>query len=127
MKRHSIFPRENWQKKVEQLGFTYHTLDGVTYWDESVYYEFNRAQADKIEQSTNELYQLSLQAVDHVVRNGLYDLFLIPDQFKNKIEESWRKREPSVYGRFDLVWDGDAKSSPKMLEFNADTPTSLFE
>ena len=103
MKRHSILPRENWQLKVEQLGFSYHTLDGVKYWDESAYYEFNRAQADKIEQNTNELYQLCLQAVDQVVRNGLYDLFLIPDQFKNKVEESWRNREPSVYGRFDLV------------------------
>jgi glutathionylspermidine synthase len=127
MKRHSILAREDWQKKVEQLGFSYHTLDGVTYWDESVYYEFNRGQADKIEQCTNELYQLCLKAVDHVVRHGLYDLFLIPDRFKNKVEESWRKQEPSVYGRFDLAWDGDAKSSPKMLEFNADTPTSLFE
>ena len=127
MKRHIILPRENWRAKVEQIGFSYHTLDGVTYWDESVYYEFNRSQADKIEASTNELYQLCLQAVDHVIKNGLYDLFLIPDPFKNKIEESWRKRDPSVYGRFDLVWDGNETTSPKMLEFNADTPTSLFE
>src|SRR4051812_30820357 len=103
MKRHSIQPRENWRAKVEQIGFSYHTLDGITYWDESAYYELNRAQADKIERDTNELYQLCLKAVDHVVRNGLYDLFLIPDVFKNKIEESWAKRESSVYGRFDLV------------------------
>jgi glutathionylspermidine synthase len=127
MKRHIISPRESWRTKVEQLGFSYHTLDGVTYWDESVYYEFNRAQADRIEQSSNELYQLCLQAVDHVVRNGLSDLFLIPDEFKNKIEASWKNREPSVYGRFDLVWDGNQNTFPKMLEFNADTPTSLFE
>jgi glutathionylspermidine synthase len=127
MKRHVILPRDNWRAKVEQIGFSYHTLDGVTYWDESAYYEFNHAQADIIEKSTRELYQLCLQAVDHVVRNALYDLFLIPDQFKNKIEESWKTREPSVYGRFDLAWNGDEKTHPKMLEFNADTPTSLFE
>jgi len=126
MIRHSILPRDNWKTKVEQIGFSYHTLDGVTYWDESVYYEFTRTEADKIEQSTDELYQLCLQAVDHVVRNGLYDLFLIPDRFRNKIEESWMKHEPSVYGRFDLAWDGKS-FAPKMLEFNADTPTSLFE
>ena len=127
MKRVNIQPRENWRAKVEQIGFNFHTLDGVTYWDESVYYEFNRKQADRIEESTNELYQLCLEAIDHVIKNGLYDLFLIPDRFKNKIEESWKKNEPSVYGRFDLVWDGSETSSPKMLEFNADTPTSLFE
>src|SRR5690349_611923 len=112
MKRKIIQPRVDWKTKVEQLGFSYHTLDGVTYWDESIYYSFVRNEADKIEQTTNELYQLCLQAVDHVVRNGLYELFLIPDKFKNKIEESWRNSEPSVYGRFDLVWDGNSNSSP---------------
>lgn len=127
MKRHSINPRDNWRHKVEQIGFSFHTLDGITYWDESAYYEFSRSEADKIEQSTNEIYQMCLHAVDHIVKNGLYDLFFIPDQFKDKIESSWKNREPSVYGRFDLVWDGREKSSPKMLEFNADTPTSLFE
>lgn len=127
MKRFQIQPRENWHTKVEQLGFTYHTLDGVTYWDESVYYEFNRSEADSIEQSANELYQLCLKAVDHVIQNKLYDRFLIPNELISKIETSWKNREPSVYGRFDLVWDGSENTSPKMLEFNADTPTSLFE
>jgi glutathionylspermidine synthase len=127
MKRNQIPVRENWRTKVEQLGFSYHTLDGVTYWDESVYYEFTRSQTDKIEQSTNELYQLCLQAVDHVIHYQFYDRFLIPDEFISKVETSWKNREPSVYGRFDLVWDGNESTSPKMLEFNADTPTSLFE
>ena len=127
MQRHQIPMRENWRAKVEQLGFTYHTLDGATYWDESAYYEFNRSEADKIEQSTNELYQLCLQAVDHVIQHRWYDRFFIPDEFICKIETSWKNREPSVYGRFDLVWDGTENTSPKMLEFNADTPTSLFE
>lgn len=127
MKRHLIPSRSNWRAKVEQIGFSYHTLEGVTYWDESVYYEFDRDEAGVLEKSTHELYQLCLQAVDHVIRNGLYDLFLIPDRFKIKIEESWKKQEPSIYGRFDLAWGGDSKSQPKMLEFNADTPTSLFE
>ncbi|HTH55539.1 MAG TPA: glutathionylspermidine synthase family protein [Cyclobacteriaceae bacterium] len=127
MKRHSIPSRHNWRTRVEQIGFSYHTLDGVTYWDETVYYEFSRPQTDVVETSTRELYQLCLQAVDHVVRHGLYDLFLIPDRFKNKIEDSWQRQDPSIYGRFDLVWNGDNNSLPKMLEFNADTPTSLFE
>jgi len=127
MNRHQIIARENWRTKVEQLGFTYHTLDGVTYWDESAYYEFNRSEADKIEQSTNELYQLCLRGVDHVIQHQLYDRLFIPDEFISKIETSWENREPPVYGRFDLVWDGTENASPKMLEFNADTPTSLFE
>ncbi len=127
MQRHRISARENWRAKVEQLGFTYHTLDGVTYWDESVYYEFTRTEAETIERSTGEIYQCCLNAVDHVVQHQLYGRFGIPEEFISKIETSWKNREPSVYGRFDLVWDGHQNSSPKMLEFNADTPTSLFE
>jgi len=127
MYRHQISARENWRAKVEQLGFTYHTLDGVIYWEESVYYEFNRKEADKIEQSTNDLYQLCLKAVDHVILNKMYDRFSIAEEFISAVEASWRIKQPSVYGRFDLVWDGTENVSPKMLEFNADTPTSLFE
>jgi glutathionylspermidine synthase len=41
------------------------------------------------------------------------------------IERSWEKDEPSIYGRFDLAYDGH--SPPKMLEYNADTPTALLE
>jgi glutathionylspermidine synthase len=127
MQRHQIAVRENWRVKVEQLGFSYHTLDNVKYWDESVYYEFTRGGAEKIESSTNEIYGLCLKAVDHVIQHQLYDRFCIPSMFVQTIERSWRTKEPSVYGRFDLAWDGSEKTVPKMLEFNADTPTSLFE
>jgi glutathionylspermidine synthase len=30
-----------------------------------------------------------------------------------------------LYGRFDLAYRGDGP--PKLLEYNADTPTALFE
>jgi len=41
---------------------------------------------------------------------------------------SWEHRHdkcPSVYGRFDLSYNGT--EPPKLLEFNADTPTTLIE
>lgn len=38
---------------------------------------------------------------------------------------SWERQEPSLYGRMDLHWDGTG--APKLLEYNADTATSLFE
>jgi glutathionylspermidine synthase len=41
------------------------------------------------------------------------------------IKNSWEREDLSLYGRFDLVYDG--KSAPKMYEYNADTPTSLLE
>ncbi len=34
--------------------------------------------------------------------------------------------DPSLYGRMDFVWCG-ADAPLKLLEYNADTPTSLYE
>lgn len=127
MKRNKIIVRENWKSKVEELGFNYHTLDGATYWDESAFYEFNYKQISILEKTTNELYKLCLKAVDHVIKNNLYDEFLIPEKFIGLIKKSWEKETPSIYGRYDISWNGNEKQSPKMLEFNADTPTSLYE
>jgi glutathionylspermidine synthase len=124
MIRTSLTPRAGWQQQFESLGFSYHSIDGL-YWDERYAYCFNSEQIDVLEQATLDLHQMSLQAVDHVVRHGMQDRFAIPAQFWSLVEESWREKEFSLYGRFDLSWDGSG--APKMLEYNADTPTGLVE
>ncbi len=123
MQRKTITPRPDWQAKVENLGFGYHTMDG-TYWDESAYYEFTAAEIDTIETATNELWEMCLEAVEHVISKKKYDLFHIPKWIVPHIERTWNDDAPSVYGRFDFSFKDGV---PKMLEFNADTPTSLFE
>lgn len=50
----------------------------------------------------------------------------ISEWFIPSIEESWKLKEPDIYGRFDLVYQSP-EQPPKMLEYNADTPTSLLE
>jgi glutathionylspermidine synthase len=123
MKRITMQPRPDWQQKVENLGFGYHTMDG-TYWDESAYYQFTMADIERIETATNELWQMCLEAVEHVVSTKKYDLFHIPQWFIPHIERTWENDAPAIYGRFDFSFQNGV---PKMLEFNADTPTSLFE
>ena len=123
MNRITTTPRENWQEKLEKLGFGFHSLDDA-YWDESAYYEFHRAETDLIEKATAELWQMYLAAVEHVISRNLFFKFHIPEWFRKSIIDSWEKDFPSIYGRFDLGFDGQ---QVKLLEFNADTPTSLFE
>ncbi|MBA1914380.1 glutathionylspermidine synthase family protein, partial [Escherichia coli] len=41
------------------------------------------------------------------------------------IATSWRRKDPSLYGRLDLKYSGSGPA--KLLEYNADTPTSIFE
>ncbi len=123
MKRIITTPRANWQQKVEELGFGFHTLDS-TYWDESVFYEFSMQEIDVLEKASNELWEICLEAVQHIIDKKLYAQFHIPDWFIPHIEKTWNEDAPAIYGRFDFSM---RKGVPKLLEFNADTPTSLFE
>ena len=57
---------------------------------------------------------------------GLNDPLGIPDgAWRDRRSDPGRRGEPSLYGRLDLRWDGTGP--PKLLEYNADTPTALFE
>jgi glutathionylspermidine synthase len=123
MERQAITPRNNWQAAVEQLGFGFHTTD-IPYWQEDAYYEFSLSEILKIEQATNELWGMCLEAVQHVIDHKLYPLFAIPPNAVPLIEKSWNDDAPAIYGRFDFGYDG---KNLKLFEFNADTPTSLFE
>jgi glutathionylspermidine synthase len=125
MKRHAIQPRADWKRKVEQLGLLFHKNEEGDYWDDSSYYELNEQEVDVLEEATNTLHQMCLEAADYVVRNQLFHLFSIPPKAAQWVEESWHAREPSIYGRFDLSFNGI--DPPKLLEYNADTPTSLIE
>ena len=123
MQRISIPPRNNWQTAVEQLGFGFHTAN-TPYWDESAYYEFSLAEIDLIEKASAKLWEHCLGAVEHVISQRLYSRFSIPENFIPYIEKTWEEDHPAIYGRFDLCYrDGQVK----LLEFNADTPTSLYE
>lgn len=117
--------RENWQERVEDIGFYYYEIDGSPYWDESVYYEFTSGQIDELEEVTEDLYGKCKKLVDYVFQNDLGERMGIPGPFFEYARDSWRNGEPTIYGRFDFWWDG--LSDPKLLEFNADTPTALFE
>ncbi len=126
MKRKLITPRRNWQAEVEQYGLTYHThADGRPYWNEAAYYEFNARQIDALEKATNDLQAMCLAAGQHIIDQNLFARMGIPAHAVPLIKSTWESEPPAIYGRFDLAYDG--LNPPKMLEYNADTPTSLLE
>jgi glutathionylspermidine synthase len=124
MKRLESAPRDGWAKIVEKQGFHFHSTPAV-YWDESAYYELTSRQVDVLEAATNQLHQMSLAAVDHVIAHDMFDVFQIPRSCVSYVIDSWNNEEPTIYGRFDLSYDG--ANPPRLLEYNADTPTSLLE
>jgi glutathionylspermidine synthase len=124
MERKSIAPRQNWQKKVEELGLLFHTQERP-YWDESAYYELTGREVSDLEKATNDLHALCLDAVQHVIDKNRFAELAIPQEAIPFIRQAWEEEPPSIYGRFDLAYDG--KAPPKLLEYNADTPTALLE
>jgi len=125
MQRIASPPRPDWRKKVEAAGVTWHTGEHHAYWNESAFYEFTAEEVDLLESATNELEEMTRNAARHLIDNRLYSKMGIPEFAVPLIERSWRAEPPSLYGRFDLMYDGC--HLPKLLEYNADTPTSLLE
>ncbi|MGW6687599.1 glutathionylspermidine synthase family protein [Streptomyces sp. NPDC054961] len=134
MKRHTIEPRPDWQKTVEEQGLIYpltrYPDDSLRpYWDESAYYSFSLPEVEALENVVEELHAMCLAAAEHIVAHDRFaDLGITDPKLAGLIAESWRRRaeQPSLYGRFDLNYDGGGGPA-KMLEYNADTPTSLVE
>ena len=125
MKRIRTTPRSNWQQTVESQGFHFHSIDEQPYWDESVYYQFSSNEIDAIEAATYGLNEMCLKAVQHVIDSNRLDEFQIPRALHDWVKESWDRDEITIVGRFDLAYDG--VRPPRLLEYNADTPTSLLE
>ena len=124
MRRETIEPRSDWRGRCAEVGFSWHSMGGV-YWDESACYAFDEAQIDYLESVTSELHAMCLRAAAEVVAARSFAQFAIPEAFRDLVAKSWRSAEPTLYGRFDLSWDG--RGDPKLLEYNADTPTALLE
>lgn len=127
MLRRDIAERENWHELAQEYGFSFHTIDGQAYWDETAYYQFTLEQIENdIEDPTQELHEMCLHVVDKVVQSeALLTDFCIPAAFHEAVCHSWQAKSPSLYSRLDLAYDGSGPA--KLLENNADTPTSLYE
>lgn len=120
--------RDNWEKHAEDLGFKFHTMYGEPYWNEGVYYQFSLKQIEKeIEDVTNELHLLSLVAAEEIINSEqLLEKLQIPNMFWDKIKDSFYSDTLNhLYGRYDLIYDG--VNPAKMIEYNSDTPTSIYE
>jgi len=123
MRRLPITPRANLDGRAKELGFGFYE----NYWEESAYYSFSLEEIERdIETPTQDLAALCLRLADHIIKDdALLRRLAIPQHAWKLIRASWSAKEPSLYGRFDLAYSGEGPC--KLLEYNADTPTSLYE
>ena len=118
-------PRPDWQQRVESTGLTWYGTEGTPYWTEDRNLLLTLKAAEVMEDAATELHAMCLDACDEIVRRGWWDRLAIPDAAAALADASWAAGDISLYGRFDLAWTG--QGTPKLLEYNADTPTSLLE
>ncbi len=128
MRRIACTPREGWRDKLAALGLDL-APNISPYWNEEAAYVFSEDEIETLYAATAEIERLVLEAVDHVVTRGRCAELDIAPALADLAAASWQADERSLYGRYDLRYAGgtDAASAPKLLEYNADTPTALFE
>ena len=127
MERRAVRPRENWQQVAAEHGFTFHTPDGERYWDETHAYRFTLREIEKdLEDPAEELEQMCFEVVERAVADEeVLRRLAVPETFWGYVAGSWQGRERNLYGRMDFRYDGNGPA--KLYEYNADTPTSLYE
>ena len=127
MKRIEIEERTDWKQQAESLGFNFHTLYGASYWDETACYRFDMRQIeDDIEDPSAEIEYMCFGVVERAVNSEeIMTKLGIPRAFWDYVKASWENQEKNLYGRLDFSYDGVRPA--KLLEYNADTPTALYE
>lgn len=126
IRRHSIQPRPNWEKIVSESGLTFHTFEGKPYWYESAYYDIPNSLVSALYEAAESAHQLCLHVVDEIVANERWAECGLPPDVGEAVCESWRRQKSQyLYGRFDFLLTKSGEI--KLLEYNADTPTSLLE
>lgn len=112
---------------LESIGFVWHTDEDNTSYVADEIVEITPDEAEAYYEATNELYDMFCEAGEYVVENDLFHELNIPFNLVEIIKESWENDVHwHLYSRFDLAGGIDGKPI-KLIEFNADTPTSLFE
>ncbi len=112
---------------LEELGFTWHTDSDKSSYIANELVVLSEAEAEAYYEATNELYDMFVEAGDYIVENNLFHEVGIPFNLVDLVKQSWQSDVHwHLYGRFDLAGGIDGKPI-KLLEFNADTPTALFE
>ena len=112
----------------KSIDFSWHTdEDDNTPYIVDELIEVSEIEATAYADAANELYDMFVEAGDYIIKNNLFHEIGIPFNLVELIKESWESDVHwHLYGRFDLAGGIDGKPI-KLLEFNADTPTALYE
>lgn len=134
-------PRYNETKRVKDQGLVYCDTvlpDGSvrSYWAPDRHYVLTEEDDRALRTASAEIFEMCIEAGDYLLAHPeLMKRMGIPEWAFKQIARTWGIEDPaygSVYARFDLCFGGvdhpnPAYRTPRLYEFNADTPTGLVE
>lgn len=126
MKRELVAPREDWLRRLADIDYYIaNHPDGRPFWREDACYVLREAEVELLHEAAAAVQHMIDSAVARVFEEGRVKRLGLPPAAEALAIESWRATQPSLYGRFDFIWG--ANGQPVLLEYNADTPTALYE
>ncbi|EEO26618.1 glutathionylspermidine synthase [Helicobacter winghamensis ATCC BAA-430] len=112
---------------LEELGLAWHTDSDETSYISNEIIEISEQEAQSFYDAANTLYDMYVEAGQYVIDKDLFFDLGIPFNLVDTIKQSWEEEVHwHLYGRFDFAGGLDGKPI-KLLEFNADTPTMVYE
>ena len=128
MQRTPIAPRPDWKDVALAHGFDFHSIQGDPYWDESAVYRFTLEEIeDGLEEPVEELEEMCFSVVERArwPRRPCSRGWRSPKPSGRRSPKAGERARRNLYGRMDFSYDGTGPA--KLLEYNADTPTALYE
>ncbi|GAA4428582.1 glutathionylspermidine synthase family protein [Pontibacter saemangeumensis] len=110
---------------VRGLGWEWCVEDGCANYVPGEAVVLTEKEADALLDAADTLYDMLVQAVPDELPDAFLNVLGIPENLWPLLRQSWNdERHWHLYGRFDLA---QTPEGPKLLEFNADTATSIPE
>lgn len=127
MKRIPVTTLPNMRELAVQHGYDYHDEHGIAEWEDSAYYLFSLRQIEQdLESAADEINSMCFGLLDRCLTDEtVFRRLQIPETYWTYVADSWRRQDKDLYGRLDFAYDG--RGEAKLLEYNADTPTTLYE
>jgi glutathionylspermidine synthase len=127
MHRIPVVQRPGLKESALEHGYEFGAGSGVPHWDETAYYRFTLSQIeDDLEKPAEEIAAMCVQLLDQsLLDETVFRRLQIPETHWDYVADSWRDREADLLGRLDFSYDGVGHA--KLFEYNADTPTTLYE
>lgn len=112
---------------LEEIGLQWHSDEDNTPYIADELVVISQEEAEAFYEAGNELYDMFVEAAEYVIAKDLFFELDIPNSIVPMIKQSFEEEiHWHLYGRFDFA--GGLDGMPiKLLEFNADTPTMLYE